>query len=448
VRVIVVGAGQVGSNIAADLAATHEVVVVDLDGDRVESLAYREDVLGVEGDGTDLDDLREAGIDEADILVASTDSDEANIVACGTAKTVQGGDVFTIARVRRTPLLRTWEASEGAFGVDHMVSVDLLAARSIVRIAGIPGARDVDSFADGRVRMAEFDVTEESPVANLTVSEADRYEGLTFAAILRDGSVTIPRGDTAIRPGDDLVVIGLTDACRSFASALAGEGALDRDADVVVVGGGEVGYQTTRLFEDSGFSPRLVERDPERARELAERLPGTVVMGHDATDMEFLDREHVGDADLVVGALSEDERNLLVCLLAARLGAARTVAVVEDGAYVDLFEAVGVDVAVNPREATAEEITRFTREERSENVAIVETGRAEVIEIVVDDESALAGRTIRESIADLPSGVVIGAITRGEDEFVTPRGDTTIRVDDHVVAFVDGDVLDEVAPQL
>ena len=151
-QVLVVGAGQVGSNIARSLADAHEVVVIDKDPERVEAITYRLDVLAIEGDGTSLATLEEAGVENADMFIASTNSDEANMVSCATAKTVS--DAFTVARVRKTDYLTTWRGAEGAFGVDFMVCTDLLAAETIVRIAGLPGAQDVDSFAGGRVRMA------------------------------------------------------------------------------------------------------------------------------------------------------------------------------------------------------------------------------------------------------------------------------------------------------
>ena len=444
-RVIIIGAGEVGSNIAESLSASHEVVVVDLDGDRVESLTYSLDVLAVEGDGTTMEVLHNAGIEETDLFIASTDSDEANIVACATAKAI--GDPFTIARVRKTEFLRTWEHAPHAFGVDFMVSTDLLTAQEIVRIARLPTAQDVDAFADGAIHMAQFAVPEDSPLADLTVSEADRFEALTFAAILRDDEVTIPRGDTRIEADDQIVVIGIPERVREFAASLEPENGGDRATDVLVVGGGSIGYQAARLFEGRNLTPRLIEQDPDRARTLAEDLPGTIVMESDATDVEFLTREHVEDVDLVVAALDSDEKNLLVSLLAKRLGASRTVAVVEHADYVDLFETVGVDVGVNPREVTAEEITRFTREGETENVAIVASDRAEVLEIEIDDTSTLAGRSIREAAAELPAGIVVGALTR-DGEYVTPRGDTVVEPGDHAVVFVDTSIVDEVVGKL
>jgi trk system potassium uptake protein TrkA len=293
--------------------------------------------------------------------------------------------------------------------------------------------------------MAEFEISESSPVANLTVEAADRYESLTFAAVLREDAVIIPRGETVLEPGDDVIVIGSPDSIHTFAQEL--EPDTDGTPNILVVGGGDIGYHTARLLQERGLKPRLVEQDHERARELAEALSGTTVLESDATEREFLEREHVADVDIVIAALDNDEKNLLVGLLAKRLGAKRSVAVVDSGGYVDLFEEVGIDVAVNPREATAEEITRFTREYQAENVAIIESDRAEVLEIEITEESVLADRPIHESIADLPDGVVIGAIARN-GTLVIPRGDTVVERGDHVVVFVEIDSLEEASSKL
>jgi len=430
-RVIVVGAGEVGSSIAASLADEHDVVVIDIDGERVEELTYSLDVLAIQGDGGNIETLEEAGIGEADMLIASTDDDRTNIVTCGTAAVYP--DVFTIARVKMPQYLRTWERGERVFDVDFMVCTDLQAANTIVGVIGLPTAQDVDMFADGLVQMTEFEIPAESPVAGQTVEEADRFDSLTFAALIRGDEVIIPRGGTVIEGGDDVVVIGSPESTRQFSAAIAPE--QEGPTDVVIVGGSEVGYQTARLLEKRGFSPRLVERDSERARWLAEQLPDTTVMESDATDREFLERENVGSADAVIAALENDQQNLLATLLAERLGTERTVVVVDTADFADLFETVGVDVAVSPRVATAEEITRFTRGRHAENVSIIEGDRAEVLELEVG-ANGVAGRTIRDVVADLPEGVVVGAITR-EGNLITPRGDTVVEAGDHLVVFAD-----------
>ena len=441
---IIVGAGQVGESIAADLSEAHDVVIVEQDPDRVEELNYGLDVLAVEGDGTSLSALEEADVTEADMVIASTDDDETNIVVSSTVKAVS--DAFTIARVKSTEYLRTWQRSRTAFGVDFMVCTYLLAAESIVRVVGLPAARDADMFADGRVEMAEFDLAEESPISGQSVAEADTYDSLTFAAIIRDEELLIPTGTTDIRAGDRLVVIGTPRSVRAFAGDIAPEESA-LSGEVVIVGGSEIGYHVARLLSERGVTARLIEQDPDRARWLAEELPDTMVLETDATDIEFLEREHIGDAEVIVSALDSDEKNLLASLLAEGVGTERSIAVIDQSEYVELFEAVGIDVGVNPREVVAEEITRFTRAGGAENVALVENGLAEVLEVEVDDDSPLVGEPIRESIHSLPADVVIGAITRG-GEYVVPRGETEIHPGDHVVLFVETEDADEVSAAL
>ncbi|WP_018259148.1 Trk system potassium transporter TrkA [Halomicrobium katesii] len=441
-RVIVVGAGEVGRSIAANLADGHDVVVVERDAELVEELTYSLDVLAIEGDGTKLDVLREAGVEEADMLIASTDIDETNIVACGAAKAIS--DAFTIARVKRRDLLETWQNTNRAFDVDFMVSSDLLTAEAIFRISGVPGAQDVDTFAGGIVRMAEFEIDEDSPVTGQSVRDADRYASLTFAALFRDEAVIIPTGDTVIEIGDRVVVIGSPDSIGDFATDTVCADEESGADSVVIVGGSKIGFQVARLFEEHGYYPQLIERDEDRARELAEQLPNTTVLQSDATDSEFLLEERVDEADVVAAALESDEKNLLVSLLAARIGVDRTIAVVNQVEYADLFETVGVDIAVNPREETAEEIVRFTRDNRTEKIAMLEHDLAEVIEIEIESDSVLAGRPIADAVQDLPPGVVVGAVSRS-GTLVTPRGDTTIEVGDHAIVFVESAIVDEVS---
>mgnify|MGYP000117114334 FL=1 len=440
-HVVVIGAGEVGTSIAGSLASDHEVVVVDVDPDRAEQLKYELDVLTIAGDGTTSEIQTAAEVGRADMVIACTDNDQTNLVACGTAKTL--GDGFTIARVKSTDFLRTWEGHEGAFGVDFMVCTDLLTAENIVRVIGLPAAIDVDPFASGLVQMAEFEIAEGSPVAGQTVSEADRFESLTFVGLFRNGDVIIPRGDTAIGVGDRAVVIGSPESVQSFATDVAPDTTPDHADEIVVVGGSEIGYQTARLLEERDFKPRLIERDPDRARWLAENLPNTVVMEHDATDTEFLSREHVDDADILVTALSSDEKNLLVSVLAKRLGVDRVIAVVDSPDYVTVFEEIGIDIAINPRTVTAEEITRFTYESVAENIAVLENDQAEVLELELTEGCGLVGRPIEELVADIDARFVIGAITR-DRELVTPRGDTVLQAGDHIILFIESDSVSEI----
>ena len=440
-RVVIIGAGEVGTSIAASLASEHDVVVIDIDERRAEQLKYDLDVLTLTGDGTFMETLETAEITSADMLIACTNDDRTNIVACATAKAL--GDPFTIVQTKNVEYLRTWERNNDAFGADFVVCSDLLTAQNIVRIIGLPAAIDVDPFVGGLVQMAEFEITESSPVTGQTVLEADRYESLTFAGLFRDGELLLASGDTVIGPGDRAVVIASPESVQVFASDIAPETTPDKADEIVVIGGSAIGYHTARLLEERQFSPRLVEQDETRAREIAEDLSDTTVMQHDPTDTEFLRREHINDTEVLVVAEESDERSLLLSVLANRLGVDRIIAIVDTAEYVTSFEEIGIDVAINPRGATAEEITRFSFESVAENLAVLENDQAEVLELQLDRDSGLVGRPIRELDDDIEGQFVIGAIARGQS-LITPRGDTELQPGDHIVVFVETDAIAEI----
>ena len=439
-QVVIVGAGQVGTSIADSLSSDHDVVVVDIDEDIVDDIKYELDVLTLAGDGTSSSLLEDAEVPDADLVIASTDDDKTNLVTCGTAKTV--GDPFTIARVKSAEYRRTWVRTEEAFGVDFMVCTDLETAENVVNIIGLPSAIDVDTFANGLVEMAVFDITENSPIAGQTVVDADRFDSLTFAALYRGDDIVLPQGDTVVRSDDRAVVIGSPQSIQEFAQRIAPSKTPDEAEDIVIVGGSKIGYHTARLLERRDFSPKLIEQDPDRARELAEQLPGTIVMQQDATDTDFLERENVDDADILVSALESDERNMLVSLLAKRIGTERVISLVEQTDYVELFEEIGVDVAINPRTVTAEQITRFTYQEVALNVSVIENDQAEVLELEVSPDSELVGQAIENIDDSLETNLVFGAVTRGR-EHIIPRGETVLQAGDHIIVFVETSFVDD-----
>lgn len=440
-HVVIIGAGEVGTATASDLAADNDVVVVDTDPDRTEQLTYELDVLTLTGDGTSLEILEEADTANADMFIACTDEDRANLVSCATASTM--GDAFTIARTKAVQYLRTWERDQSAFDVDFMVCSDLLTAENIVRVIGLPAAVDVDPFAGGLVQMAVFEIHGESPVAGQTVEEADRFDSLTFVGLFQDDDLLIPRGDTLIQADDRAVVIGSPSSVQAFAADIEPEATPSSADDIVIIGGSEIGYQTARLLGERSLNSRMIVEDPDRARFLAEKLPETTVLEHDATDTDFLEREYVDQADVVVAAKETDEENLLTSVLTKRLGVDRVVAVVNTADYVTLFEEIGIDVAINPREVTAEEITRFTFENVAENISVLEHDQAEVLELELTDASDLVGQTIQELSGEIDFPFVIGAITRHQD-VVTPRGDTELLAGDHIIFFVETTYVEDV----
>lgn len=440
-KIVVIGVGQVGRSVAHALATDHEVVVVDKESERLDSLRAEADVLTYEGNGAKVDVLKTAGVPEADLVIGSTSDDRSNILICSTARALSQ-EAFTIARVAETEYLATWSQLREAFNVDFMVGADHLTARSIVEVAGLPTARDVEYFGQGRVVMAEFTIPEESPVTARAVQSLDLREGVNLVAVFDDDRMEIVRGSTRLRAGTRLLVIGRPRQVEQFGTTLAPSSA-QQTQHVMILGGGEIGYQTARMLEQRGLEPRLVEKDPERAQVLAQELPGTLVLQNDATDPSFLRREGVADADLVVSALTPDERNLLTSVLSRELGASQVLSVVHNGKYESVFSCSGIDVTVNPRREVIEEILRHTRQRGIEKITFVEDDRGEVVELELSADSCLAGRPLQEAAQDVEHNFVLGALIRDE-EVLIPRGKTVLRAGDHLVLFVDAKVADEV----
>lgn len=441
-NIVVIGVGQVGRSVAHALAQDHEVVVVDKDPERLNSVRAEADVLTYEGNGAKVDVLKTAGIPDADLVIGSTSDDRSNILICSTARALSP-DAFTIARVAETEYLATWSQLREAFNVDFMVGADHLTARSIVEVAGLPTARDVEYFGDGRVVMAEFTIPAESPVADRAVQDLDLSEGVNLVAVFSDETMEIVRGRTQLRAGTRLLVIGRPSQVEQFGATLASRVQRQQTRHVMILGGGEIGYQTARLFEQRGLEPRLVEKDPERAQALAQELPDTLVLQNDATDPDFLRREGAADADLVVSSLTPDERNLLTSVLSREIGASQVLSVVHNGKYESVFSSSGIDVTVNPRREVIEEILRHTRKRGVEKITFIEGDRGEVVEVELSADSCLAGRPLQEAAPEVPHNFVLGAVIR-DGEVLIPRGKTVLQGRDHLVLFVDAEVADEV----
>ena len=441
-KVVIIGVGQVGRSVAHALAEDHEVIAVDKDPDRLETIRAETDVLTFEGNGARIDVLKSAEIQDADLVIGSTSDDRSNILICSTARALND-DAFTIARVTETEYLATWSQLREAFNVDFMVGADHLTARSIVEVAGLPTARDVEYFGQGRVVMAEFTIPEQSPIADETVQSLQLNDGVTLVAVFDDEKMRVVRGTTRLRTGIRLLVIGRPTQVEQFGGKLAPRTQLKQTRSVLILGGGEIGYQTARLLERRGQEPRLVEQDPDRAQALARELPDTLVLQSDATDPQFLRRENVHDADLVVSALTPDERNLLASVLSRELGANKVLSVVHRGVYESVFTCSGVDATVNPRREVIEEILRHTRKRGVEKLTFVENDRGEVIEVELSADSPLVGRPLSETAGEIPHNFVVGAVLRGET-VITPRGNTVLEAGDHLVLFVDAEGADEV----
>jgi trk system potassium uptake protein TrkA len=431
VRILVIGAGQVGTTIVEALHEEHSIAVVDTDPDRLSALSYRYDVMTLEGNGASRRTLREAGIADCDLVIACTSRDEVNIVAGILAERL-APSARTIIRTRNVEYLEIWH--ERQLDVDFVISSELETANAIARIIGLPAARQTDVFADGQVIMVEFDVPPDAPVGETIgrkLRDAVIPPNSKVASVIRGDRMIVPRGDESIEPGDRVIVIGSPQAARDWGRILGGE--RSRTDDVVVFGAGDTGVAVARVLLDQGARVRIVEPDEERAREVAEELPGARVFNATGLDADFIERERIGSAEAAIFAMRSDERNLYAATLAKLHGVRFTVAVVGEPASVAVLERAGVDVAVNPRMVTAEEIVRFAHDPRIRQLAMLEGDRFEILDIVVRADSELVGIPFRE----LPmTGSLIGAIVRS-DRAIFPRGDDRLEPGDRAIIFAE-----------
>jgi trk system potassium uptake protein TrkA len=450
-KIFVVGLGQVGSTVVEALHDEHEVTVVDQDQGRLTAITERYEVGPVHGNGASRRALEEAGVREADLLIACTSRDEVNIVSSMFAKRL-APEAKTIVRTTNVEYLDLWRERE--LDVDFMVSSEEETAHAVSRIIGVPAARQTDVFAEGQVQMVEFDVEADAtdgaapdePLAEAAVRAARPHGGgvvgrrlrdadipadSKVASIIRGGKMILPRGDESILPGDRIIVIGSPAAAREWGKIMAhGERRID---DVVIVGAGQTGVAVARLLMAEGIHVRLVEAAAERAREVAEELPDARVFHATGLDADFIEREKIGNAGAAVFAMPNDADNLFAATLAKLHGVALTIAIVHDSRAEDAFERAGVDAAVNPRTVTAEEIIRFAHDPRIQQVAMLEGDRFEVLDITVREESDLCGTPFK----DLPmTGSLIGAIVRNGTA-IFPHGGDMLQPGDRAIVFTE-----------
>jgi trk system potassium uptake protein TrkA len=461
-RIFLIGAGQVGSTIVEALHDEHELTVIDTDSGRLERVSSRFDIGTVDGDGSSRRVLEEAGMADADLVIACTSRDEVNIIASMFARKL-APNARTIVRTGNEEYLDVWK--ERQLDVDWVVSSERETALAVSQTIGVPAARQTDVFAEGQVQIVEFDVearTSRPDGSNAPLLQAaeeaarrprsGRIEDVVgrplreailpadskVASIIRGEEIAFPRGDETIRPGDRIVVIGSPQAAKEWSKLLT---PTRRNVeDVVVFGAGRIGLATARVLLEQGIRVRLVESDLERAKVISDQFPEVRVFHATGTDPEFLEREHIGRSEAAVFAMREDAKNYYAATLAKLHGVQFTIAIVHDTVSIEVFERAGVDVAINPRLLTAEEIVRFARDPRTQQVVMLDQDRFEILDITVRPESKLVGQRFR----DLPTtGSLIGAIVR-DGQALFPHGDDVLEAGDRAIIFTPSSRIHEV----
>ena len=428
-KIIVLGAGHVGRTLIDALHDRHDVAVIDTSDARLEALSDRYDVRVVHGDGTTRKVVQKAGGEEADLLIACSSREEVNLVSAILVKRISRAK--TVVRTTSMELLDAWR--EGELDVDFMVSPELETANAIAGIVGLPAARQTDVFAEGKVQIVEFDVSgdvADDGLLGQPLRSARIPADSKVAGVVRRGEMILPRGDEEIRPGDRVVVIGSPASARAWSDRLAhGEGVL---SDIVIFGAGRMGTAIARVLLDRGMRVRIIDARADRAHDCAEELPGARVFHADAFDPAFLERQRIGEAAAVF-CMNDDARNLYAAVLAKVHGARLTIALVHDPTSAEVYERGGVDVTMNPRELTAEEMVRFAHDPRIKQIAMLEGDRFEVLDITVRADSELANKAFK----DLPAtNSIIGAVIR-DDEVIFPHGSDVLAPGDRVIVFVE-----------
>ncbi len=423
---VIVGAGEVGFHIATILSQEgHEVAVIERDQDTFDRAAQELDVLAVQGNGASRRVLERVSMGRADLLVAVTDSDEVNMIACMAAKRV--GVAQTIARVRNQDYIEDVKTlSTGFTGVDHVIQPEAAVADEVDKLAGIPGALDVETFAGGQVWVVEVQVDRENPAIGIPLRSLTLPQGVVVTAVLRDGQATIPRGDSVLFAGDRVFVTGRQEGAVAAASQLSGHREVPKK--VVLLGCGEIGLGIALALERRRMRLTVFEKDPRRAAAAAGVLRHSLVLRDEGIDEKVLSAEGVDTADLFIAATGDDRLNILTALLAKQMGAKRTISIVERTEFSRVVESVGVDVAISPRRMTASAILRFVRSGKVISAAVLDKAAGEVLEFVVSRSSPICGKRLAD--VQFPAGAVVGAIS-------SERG---VRIPDGRSQIDDGDV--------
>ncbi|SEM63646.1 trk system potassium uptake protein TrkA [Pseudomonas sp. ok272] len=436
-KIIILGAGQVGGTLAEHLAGeANDITVVDTDGERLRDLGDRLDIRTVQGRGSLPTVLRQAGADDADMLIAVTNSDETNMVACQVAHTLFHTPT-KIARVREAAYLTRADLFDNdAIPVDVLISPEQVVTNYIKRLIEHPGALQVIDFAEGKAQLVAVKAYYGGPLVGQQLRQLREHMpnvDTRVAAIFRRDRPILPQGDTVIEADDEVFFIAAKANIRAVMSEMR---RLDESYKrIVIAGGGQIGERLAEAIE-SRYQVKIIEMNAARCRHLSDSLDSTVVLQGSASDRDLLLEENIADADLFLALTNDDEANIMSSLLAKRLGAKKVMTIINNPAYVDLIQGGDIDIAISPQLATIGTLLAHVRRGDIVSVHSLRRGAAEAIEAIAHGDaksSKVIGKAIENIL--LPPGTTIGAIIRDEEVLIA-HDDTVIEAGDHVILFL------------
>ncbi len=437
-KIIILGAGQVGTTLAANLVSEdNDITLVDNESQHLQNLQDKHDLRVVKGSPSSPKVLRDAGAADADLMVAVTASDEINMIACQLGYTLFNTPT-RIARIRNAEYLREKDKlfNDENVPIDHLISPENLVTDEITRLIAYPGALQVAYFANNRISIVVVKAYYGGPLVGYALSafkEHMPHIDCRIISILRNDRLIRPQGSTIIEAGDEITFICATEHIKAVMSELQ---RLEKTYKrIMIVGSGNIASGVAKQLEDK-YQVKLIERDGEKAKVLAERLSKTLVFHGDASDQNLLFEEHIESVDVFLSLSADDEANIMSALLAKRLGAKKAMVLIQRMAYINLIQGGTIDIAVSPQQATISALLGHVRKGDIKNVASLRHGTAEAIELVVHGD-ATTSNVVGRHIGDLklPVGAMIAAILR-KNEVIIARRQVVIEEGDNVIVYI------------
>lgn len=431
-KVAIVGAGKLGIKITeALLGGDNSITIIDKNEDLLQRLSLQMDLMTVSGNAKQISVLESIDIETYDYLIAVTDSDEKNMVICTFAKEL--GCPKVIARVRDPEHMNQFDFIKEKMDIDYLVNPDLSISLEIYKYLVEKYTLSNGIFTTGKISLLEFLSDRMPEIIGLTIQEIEALLGnILVVAISRNGKVIIPEKDTTIISDDSLYVVGEKNPVAKLSSRVHEKGKYTDLQKVMIIGGGKTGLYLAKMLSEYGASVKIIEQDKRRCQYLSNHLDDVLILHGDATDLNLLEEENLSEMDAVVTATGFDEENLLLALMAKRHEVEDVIAKISRESYSDLIESMGVDMALNPLDITANHILRYMQGSKRIISSQLIQGQAEVIEIIASDHMKLIGKPIHS--LNLPEDVMIAAIQRGS-QVIIPNEDTEIQKNDRVVIF-------------
>ncbi|MCI8610083.1 MAG: Trk system potassium transporter TrkA [Firmicutes bacterium] len=431
-NIAIVGAGKLGIKVAAALlGGDHAITIIDKDETKLDKISQHLDVMTVHGNAKQIDMLKKIGIEEFDFLLAVTGSDEKNIVIASFAKKL--GCSKVIARVRDPEHMNQIDFIKANMNIDHVVNPDLAITLEIYKYLVEKYTLNNGIFSSGKVSLIQFSVKRAKYLIGLSMFDVRTLlPNMLVVAISRNGKIIIPHGNTIIDAGDTLYLIGEKTEILELHRKVHEKGKYTNLQKVMIIGGGKTGFYLAGKLAEFGAAVKVVEISKERCYYLSTHLDNVMVLHGDATDSNLLEEENIDEMDAFVTATGYDEENLLLALMAKQRGIEDVISKVSRQSYKDLVEKMGIDMALNPLDIIASTILRYIQGSKRIISSLLIQGQAEIMEIIAVPGMKLVDIPLKD--LDLPEGVLIAAIHRGQ-QVIIPSGNTKILEDDKVIIF-------------